>query len=52
MIPKIFEGKCKRAKKKKKSGKVEGKKKGTKIKNRFEVNKLFLNTTSNSFYWF
>ena len=34
----------------KKSGKVEGKKKERKIKTRFEVNKLFLYTTSNSFY--
>ena len=34
----------------KKSGKVEGKKEERKIKTRFEVNKLFLYTTSNSFY--
>ena len=48
-----FEEKWKNAKKKKKCrGKIEEKKKGKKIKNRFEVNKLFLSTSLNSLHFF
>ena len=47
-VPGKFEGKCKKKKIEKKSGRKE--KKWRKIKNRFKINKLFLYISSNSFH--